>query len=1058
MKTIVVYLIVCIIAVGCCTSPSYELLKLDAISCILRTEEIGPFQFEKKSLVQIIDELWKEANRVLSSKGESGVSVIVESLSEGEVESVYDLDVPRTTILCAFKKLGDTIGRLVVFDHGLIILKKCGNIGRNMAEVETCAALPSEEEGEDDLSAEITNRTSAGVVASTEYDALGRPVAQFDGRGNRTAYAYDARGRVVSATDAAGNVTKFGYDARGRRTSVTDPLGNAVATAYDSEGRVLSVRGAACPVDWGYDAWGDRVSMATYRDGSLAAGDVTRWLRDAATGLVTNRVSADGRRTAYAYDALGRPVRRTDARGISTDYAYDAAGDLAQVSHSDGTPSAAFARDRAGRLVAAVTDGVATNLFAYDAFGSVTNETQNGVAIERTYDNYGRLAAMDGAAYGYDALGRLASVEADGLSFTWLRVPGTDLPAGYVCGDFRRTVAYEPKRDLVAAVTNAFGDSVVSSFGYSNDAAGRRVVIRRGGSAFGDLAGSMDSYDYNARSEVALALREKDGSEVYGFLEDFAYDPIGNRTESAVYDENGTRYASVYETNGRNQYVSRTVPGLAAARGYADARATVTVNGNPAFRLGGYFFGTAAFDNTESGVDAEVETYAALPSDGEGGDDLVAAVTNRVHIPQTPETFAYDANGNQTLVETPSGRWAVEWNAENRPVRWTCGNRTLLMAYDHMGRRVRYVEMTGRITNKIATFLYDGHLCIARTENGTTDRFLWDPTEPVATRPLAMVADGTAYLYAHDANKNVSELVNARTGETAAHYDYSAFGKTLVATGPLRNRNPFRFSSEYVNDATGLSYYNWRHYDPVHGRWLSEDPIGEEGGLNVYGFGNNNLVNVFDQLGLAFSAGKYTFDEEKCVLNVELSWRVSYINKTNFEKWTSKKKDDWENKAKGAIQNYFNNLELKCYSENSGCCVCRNGVSVNFKLVIERRGGGHPGTRTDYYPKVITDGKSRSETIPGIREANLDIDDVLPQSKGAKNEQIPIIHEVGHQLGLPHPGGWGNDKKDYEADIESLMGGGMTMREADFSFVFCSKIKIRDKKKGKNCSKWKARK
>ena len=630
----------------------------------------------------------------------------------------------------------------------------------------------------------VTNHTSAGVVASTEYDALGRPVAQFDGRGNRTSYAYDARGRIVSATDAAGNVTKFGYDARGRRTSVTDPLGNAVATAYDPEGRVLSVRGAACPVDWGYDAWGDRVSMATYRDGSLAA----------------------------------------------------------------------------------VTDGISTNRFAYDTFGSVTNETQNGVAIERTYDGCGRLASMNGATYGYDALGRLASVEADGLSFTWLRVPGTDLPAGYVCGDFRRTVAYEPKRDLVAAVTNAFGDAVISSFGYGNDAAGRRIAVTRGGSAFGDLAGSADSYGYNARSEVVTALREKDGSEVYGFLEDFAYDPIGNRTESAVYDENGTRYASVYETNGRNQYVSRTVPGLAAARGYADARAAVTVNGNPAFRLGGYFFGTAAFDNTESGVDAEVETYAALPSDEEGGDDLVAAVTNRVHVPQSPEIFAYDANGNQTLAETPAGRWAVEWNAENRPVRWTCGDKVLLMAYDHMGRRVRYVEITGGVTNKIVSFLYDGYLCIARTADGTTDRFLWDSTEPVATRPLATVADGTPYLYAHDANKNVSEVVNARTGETAAHYDYSSFGKTLIAAGFLRNRNPFRFSSEYVDDATGLTYYNWRHYDPVHGRWLSDDPMFDELATdsrkmidsfgieaeipyNPYLMCNNNPLGLFDITG-----------------------------------------------------------------------------------------------------------------------------------------------------------------------------------------------------------------
>ena len=349
------------------------------------------------------------------------------------------------------------------------------------------------------------------------------------------------------------------------------------------------------------------------------------------------------------------------------------------------------ARDRAGRLVSAVTDGVATNRFAYDAFGAVTNETQNGVAVVRTYDGCGRLASMDGAAYGYDALGRLASVRSDGLSFTWLRVPGTDLPAGYVCGDFRRTVAWEPGRDLVAAVTN------------------------------------------------------------------------------------------------------------------------------------------------------------------------------RVHVPQSPEVFAYDANGNQTVFETPTGRWTVEWNAENRPVRWTCGDKVLLMAYDHMGRRVRVVETVGGVTNRVMTFLYDGYLCIARTADGVTDRFLWDPTEPVATRPLATVADGTPYLYAHDANKNVSELVNALTGETAAHYDYSAFGRTLIAAGPLWNRNPFRFSSEYVDDATGLIYFNWRHYDPVHGRWLSEDPM-EENPLNVdipyedslekitlYLICDNSPVNVSDVLGLVRS-------------------------------------------------------------------------------------------------------------------------------------------------------------------------------------------------------------
>ena len=630
----------------------------------------------------------------------------------------------------------------------------------------------------------VASVSRTGVATAAAYDGFGRLVAQVDGRGNRTAFAYDSFGRISSMTDAAGNVVRYGYDALGHRTAVTDAIGHTITTVYDAEGRVLSVRGATYPVDYTYDNWGEKVSMITYRDETLAVGDVTQWLRGESTGLVTNRVNAGGRSIAYDYSADGKLIRRTNARGIVTHYAYDAAGDLEETAYSDGTPSASFARDRAGRLVSVGTDGVSTNLFAYDIYGAVTNEIQNGKSHSRAYDRFGRLAALDGTAYGYDGgSGRLASVVDGTNRFACAYLPGTEFVSGWSCGEFVHATAYEPKRDLVVAVTNRFGAAVVSSFGYENDAAGRRTAIRRGGSAFGDLAGAADAYGYNARSEVVSARRTLGGNPLPDREETFAYDPIGNRTESSAV---GTDTA--YAANALNQY------------------ARVETEGN-------------AFE------------------------------------PQ------YDADGNQTLVKTPTGVWAVEWNAENRPVRWTCGNRTLLMAYDHMGRRVRYVEIMGGVTNRIATFLYDGYLCIARTADGITDRFLWNPVETVATRPLAMVADGTAYLYTHDANKNVSELVNARTGEIAAHYDYSAFGKTLIAAGPLGNRNPFRFSSEYADDATGLSYFNWRHYDPVHGRWLSEDPKEDAGGLNLYAYCANTL-NSFDFLGLVQRSG--TLSKSAC--------------------------------------------------------------------------------------------------------------------------------------------------------------------------------------------------
>jgi RHS repeat-associated protein len=47
----------------------------------------------------------------------------------------------------------------------------------------------------------------------------------------------------------------------------------------------------------------------------------------------------------------------------------------------------------------------------------------------------------------------------------------------------------------------------------------------------------------------------------------------------------------------------------------------------------------------------------------------------------------------------------------------------------------------------------------------------------------------------------------------------------------------------------GVTDYAYRYYDPVTGRWPSRDPIGERGGVNLYGFNYNSPVDRFDDLG-----------------------------------------------------------------------------------------------------------------------------------------------------------------------------------------------------------------
>ena len=729
-----------------------------------------------------------------------------------------------------------------------------------------------------------------GYVTTYGYDALGRQVSEIDGRGNLSQAVYDEKGRLIKSIDGAGNVTTYTYDALGRRTSVTDPLTNAVTTAYDAEGRVVSVRGAAYPVDYAYDAYGSRVSMTTYRDEALANGDTTRWLLDSPSGLVTNKVYADGRGPSYAYTPDGRLARRTWARGVTADYAYDAAGNLMSTVYSDGTPTVTMAYDRVGNLVNATTAGVVTNLYAYDLYGHCTNEWQNDFQLTRYYDTLGRSTgyAINGTrqlTLAYDTYGRIVSMQipaeeesnhhsqpqpSTSTSFTWTYLPGSDLKASlqYPNG-LTASWSYDANNQLLQ-VRNATPTNIISQFDYTYDAAGRRTAIAKGGTAFGDLSGSIDSYAYNARCELTSARRTKNGQPIPGFSEDFDYDPIGNRRSSATYNEKGEAQTSTYEANNLNQYTTRTTPGYAAVRGEADPNAFVTVNENQTFRFGSYFFGSDIFDNSRSGRSANLLTYAVKEGVGQGvgvvgaGDDLVSSVSDQVYVPASPETFAYDDDGNQTLVTTATGRWRVTYNGENRPIRWelvspdsntpNSNTQTLLqMSYDHMGRRV---------TKNDQRFIYNGYLQIAEFTTAIPNSsfllrnsYAWDPTERVATRPLAWTTPTTNHqspttnFYTHDGNKNVSEVI-ASDNAVAAHYEYAPFGAVILRRGESAAINPWRFSSEFADDELGCVCYNYRHYEPVTGRWLSRDPIGERGGIGLYTMCFNSCLLASDNFGL----------------------------------------------------------------------------------------------------------------------------------------------------------------------------------------------------------------
>ncbi len=217
------------------------------------------------------------------------------------------------------------------------------------------------------------------------------------------------------------------------------------------------------------------------------------------------------------------------------------------------------------------------------------------------------------------------------------------------------------------------------------------------------------------------------------------------------------------------------------------------------------------------------------------------------------ETFTptYDADGNQTRIKTATGIWNVTYNAEKRPVRFESADGATVIdcTYDYMGRRhTRKVTVNGTVSNYLR-YIYRGYLQIAAIDaiSGVFRWFLfWDPTQPTATRPLAIRKDSTWYAYGWDLTKNITEIFG-KAGYLRTAYTYTPYGEA-TATGDVTQ--PITWSSEYADEELALIYYNYRHYPPpADVRWIN-DPIAEQGGINLYAFvGNKSIINI-DQQGL----------------------------------------------------------------------------------------------------------------------------------------------------------------------------------------------------------------
>ena len=358
-------------------------------------------------------------------------------------------------------------------------------------------------------------------------------------------------------------------------------------------------------------------------------------------------------------------------------------------------------------------------------------------------------------------------------------------------------------------------------------------------------------YGYNDRNEVVSGKHYRpNGSPFAGQQSEFGYDNIGNR-DYAYFGGNASggnlRYQD-YTANSLNQYGSIVTPGYQSISGmaWADTNVVVISGGvtNAASRQDSYFSYELPLAN--SGPVCQPVTVQA-GGQSSGGNLL---------FPPYQRSPISDLDGN--LIS--DGLWTNRWDAKNRLISIeslstvpALGRKHVEFGYDYMDRRVwrKIYNDSGTFTNH-TLFLYDGWNLIAELD-GTTKApvrsYLWGLdlsgtlTEAGGIGGLVVQRDhrsGSYHFPSYDGHGNIVALVNAADQSLSAQYEYGSFGELIRSSGPMARANPFRFSTKYYDQETDLIYFGQRYYSPSLGRFLSPDPIGTEGGLNLYAFVGKN--------------------------------------------------------------------------------------------------------------------------------------------------------------------------------------------------------------------------
>jgi len=734
-----------------------------------------------------------------------------------------------------------------------------------------------------DVQSLIQYGTGAGTIASYgNYNTQHEPQTFTDLFGKVWHYTYNAAGQLATVTDPNSGLTTYNYDTSSRLSNIVNAnLVTALTLTYDSADRIRTrTDSEGYVLTYDYDNL-DRITKITYPDATTDLYDYTFQ-----SGPLLGTPSLDlrkhtdrlGRVTTYGYDANRQRTSVTEPTSGSatrtTTFAYYEDGSLKDIidANSNDTHYEIDIESRpVSKTYAYGTSSAKTETYAYENTTSRLKSVTDALSQTKTYS--------------YTIDDRLA-----GIAYT-----GSVNPTPNVTFAYNVNAGGLVSRDLLSSMTDGLG---TTTFAYTAPATNGALQLA---SITGPYTNNTVSATYDLLGR-AITRNVTGGNESFGYdplsrmnshgtpLGSFTYGYLGQTDQTASRSvTNGAVTVSTnwgYDTNANDRRL-KTITNSGVTRSYTLTYGSAPVNvydimGITDTAATGHPWATQSRAYTYDLIDRLLTASSTTPgNDTYAYDKLDNATTYNVPGTSTSptyngfnqiatwgaKTYAYDAAGNLT---SGDGARTYKYDAENRLIEidYVGTSNKSVFSYNGLGQRIldaetvsgtttttRYLwcpdaaTLSRRVPGQVYTFgtvtppiALSAHICQTRTSADVVQRRHFDEGE-------LNVTTGQKLVYMPDQLGSVRDVLDATTGTRVASYDYTPYG--AVARSSVTNGTDFQFAGLFAHPQSGLNLATYRAQDGVTGRWIKRDPIGENGGINLYGYVGANPIMMFDWLGLA---------------------------------------------------------------------------------------------------------------------------------------------------------------------------------------------------------------